>query len=321
MKRSILLIAAVIAVGIFWCHLSVRQGGKIKVAILQTASHPALDQARDGFITKLRQDFGDDIGITVQNAEGLLPQARTIAKRFHLDRDVKLIFTIGSPATQMMAEVERSKPIIFSAVTDLEALGLSNASLNMTGCRDGVNVNETVSLVRTLVPDARTVALLSNPSELNSVVQVSQLRSAFQNQGMEVIEIGVYQESEASTATVIAANKSDVIVTPTDNLVAATVTVIARQALRLKTPLIVSDNLLVPQGPLAAKGVDYGSSGQRAGAMAAKILRGEATAKEIPIEDPVASSITINTSTLSSLQLSVPDGLQFANNEELQRCQ
>jgi len=309
MRKNILLISVVLIPLILWWWSPTRNTGKPKAAILQTASHPALDRARKGFTQAMHAEFGNDIQIVTQNAEGLLSQARTIAKRFHLDPDVKVIFTIGSLATQIMAEIQPSKPIVFCAVTDPSAFSSSKKSTNLTGCCDMINVDEMVQLVKKLTPSAQTISLLFCPSELSSVIMGHKLKTALEVQGLKVVEMGLHLESEANTATTMAASKSDVIVTPTDNLVAATIPVIARQAIKQKTPLIVSDNLLLSFGPLAAKGVDYEASGRQAASMVTKLLREEAQVEDLPIQRQADSATHINMTTLSQLSMKLPADL------------
>ena len=307
MKTKILFtIAALLAL---WWQWPTQKVAKQKVAILQTASHPALDRAARGFCKTIQEALGDDITIVHQNAEGQLPQARIIAKRFHLDKDVKAIFTIGSPATQMMTEMESIKPIIFCAVTDPTAFVTTKIPSNLTGCCDMVNAQQTVALVKQLVPEAKTVSILFCPSELNSVVMTQKLTDAMSKEGLKVVEIGLHLESEAATATAMAAKSGDVIIAPTDHLVASAAPIIARQAIHQKTPLIVSDNLLVPLGPLAARGVDYEASGRQAASMAVQLLQGEVSIDALPIQKEAESTIHINMKTLSTLGRDLPEEL------------
>lgn len=269
------------------------------IAILQTASHPALDRAREGFV----EEIGDAFDVRIQNAEGLISQAQLIAKNFHRDSSVKAIFTIATPATQVMAHVEQSKPIVFSAVTDPAVLGIPATQTNITGTRDMINVQKQVALLKALTPDAKTVALMFNPGEVNSVALSSLLKDELKQHGFDWIEVGIQSEADVSIATRNACQRADVILTPTDNMVASTIQLIARVAREQRTPLIVSDNLLVEQGALASRGVDYHASGKEAAKLMQSILLEEKSPADIPIRISDNGQVVINQKSVELLGL------------------
>jgi len=260
------------------------------IGILQTASHPALDRVRDGFLSEI----GDEFELRIQNAEGLVSQAQSMAHHFHRDNDVIGVFTIATPATQSMVHLEREKPIVFSAVTDPSSLGMSSTQRNVTGCRDMINVKQQVLLIRTLVPQAKRVALLCNPSEVNSVALANLLRNELQEHGLQVIDVGIQNEAEVAIATRHACQQADLILTPTDNTVASTIQLISRVAKEFRTPLIVSDNLLVSSGALAACGVDYFSLGKEAARMMRAILLEQRAPIDIPIRSADRGEVVVN---------------------------
>lgn len=309
MKRVMIIIGAV-AVLLAAIGLSRRPVDCIPtVGILQTASHPALDLVRDSFIATLQERMGDRVRIRVQNAEGLMPHVQSIAQSFHNDTSVKAVFSIASPATQMMAQVDKEKPIVFAAVTDPHALGVLEANRNITGCRDMVEAGKTVEAIQQLVPEAKTVALLFSPGEVNSVAMVKRFKRELERHGLQYVEVGIHQESEVVSAVSIASGKADVILAPTDNTVAATIQLLAREALKHGTPLIVSDNLLVEKGALAAYGVDYAASGRNAALMMERLLTGEVTPEEIPLQDPEGNRLVINAEILEALGLERNTGI------------
>lgn len=262
-----LLLGLVLVIGFISLVVKQAEGDKPVIGILQTASHPALDQALNGFIDGFVDAFGDEYELRIQNAEGQIPQAHLVAASFHRDPNVKAIYTIATPATQAMAHAEREKPIVFAAVTDSAVLGIPQSQLNVTGCQDRVDVEAQADLVCEIAPDTKTVALLYNPSEVNSVMLAGLQRAAFEQRGVQVIDVGMYSEAEAATAASDAARRADVIVTPTDNMVASTIRLISKAAQAQDIPLITSDKLLIEMGATAACGVDYYESGQEAAQM------------------------------------------------------
>lgn len=286
--RTFLLLAILASIfGIFFLKKSSQ---KPVIGVLQTASHPALDLALKGF----QEEIGEEFELRVQNAEGLIPQAQLIAQQFHRDPNVKGLFTIATPATQVMVHMEKEKPIVFSAVTDPAVLGISSKQKNVTGCRDMIDVPRQIDLLITLCPEAQTVALLFSPGEVNSVSMVKCFEKELEKRGLKSVQVGIQSESEIAMATQVACQRADVILTPTDNLVASAIQQIVRISKKHQTPLIVSDNLLVEKGALAACGVNYEDSGKEAAKMLRKILKENQSPENIPIRKAAKGQVVLN---------------------------
>lgn len=289
--------------GIFAILTTLQTHTKPVIGILQTASHPALDLSREGFI----EGLGDEFELRIQNAEGLISQAQIIANNFHRDPNIKAIYTIATPATQVMIHTESEKPIIFSAVTDPSVLGISHKQSNVTGCRDLINVKKQIDLLEKLCPKVKTLALLFNPSEVNSVILSDIMRKELKGRGLNSIDVGIYTEADITTAMRKACTLCDAIIAPTDNLVATTISQIVRISKEQKIPLIVSDNLLVEKGALAACGVNYYDSGKQAAALVKNILLKGKRPSDLPISIPQNDKIIINEKTAQYLGISTKD--------------
>ena len=71
---------------------------KVRIAITQIVEHPALDEARRGFIEVLAENgyvAGENVVYDIQNAQGDIANANTIAQKFALDRsDLILAFQL-----------------------------------------------------------------------------------------------------------------------------------------------------------------------------------------------------------------------------------
>ena len=76
---------------------------------MQTASHPALDAAREGFMHTMQNKLHSDISFIVQNAEGSIAHAHAIAQRFQSNKKIDGFFAIATPAAQALAAVEKNR--------------------------------------------------------------------------------------------------------------------------------------------------------------------------------------------------------------------
>lgn len=313
MKKILLPIVSLVAlIGSFVLikYAQKSDTSKYTIGILQTASHPALDAAREGFVTTLKEKLGDKVGFIVQNAQGSIAQAHSIAQQFHTNKKINIFYTIATPAAQAMHSVEQTRPILFAAVTDPEALGFVSPTTNITGVNDMINVKAGIAMFRRLVPTVQKVGILYTAGETNSLAIVQQMHEALRAQGFTYLDFAISNESDVQAIVDVACRNVDLIITPTDNAVASTITNIAATALKYKKPLIVSDNMLVRYGALAARGVDYRASGEQVANFAYEILVHGKKPYELPIEQAASEKIYINKATLAALGLLIPISLQ-----------
>lgn len=280
------------------------------IGILQTASHPALDAARDGFMEELKTLTHNDVTFVIQNAQGSVAQAHAMAQQFHANNQLHGFFAIATPAAQALGVVEKERPIIIAAVTDPDALGLIHPTTNICGTKDMIDVKAEVEMLTQLVPNAKTVAILYTAGETNSIVLANMMRKELAAHGLIALDFAVGNEADMPAVVEAACRKSDVILAPTDNTVASTVSLIATIANKHKKPLIVSDNMLVKYGPLAARGVDYNKGGKQAARIACDILMSGKKPHEIPIQQAQSKQIFVNPTTLDRLGLTIPEALQ-----------
>ena len=93
----------------------------------------------------------------------------------------------------------------------------------------------------------------------------------------------------------------------TDNTVVGVLASILEKTNDAGIPVYGSEVEQVKSGCVASAGIDYVALGRQTGAMAAKILKGEATASEIPYETISEYGIYINSEALAALSLTLPD--------------
>lgn len=277
----------------------------LKIGILQTSSHPALDAAREGFITTLKVELGDKVECIIQNAQGSIVTAHTIAERFHADDSIAAIYAIATPALQAIAAVEKQKPIFIAAVTDPSALGIIQEKTNICGTTDMIDVAGTVQTIKTILPHIATIALIYNPAENNSVMQVNVMEKELHKNAIKTIRIGIATESDIPQAIASAVSKADALLTPTDNLIASAMPLVSHLARAAKKPLIACHNQAVEQGALMARGVDYYESGKQTGEIALKVLRDGKKPYNIAITPTKSDTVVINKEILNELNITI----------------
>lgn len=292
---------------------------KIKIGVVQLVEHPALDASYQGFADALAAAGyvdGENISIDYQNGQGEQANCQTIATQFASDK-VDLVLAIATPAAQAAANVIKDIPILVTAVTDPESSSLVNSNEkpggNVSGTSDLTPVAEQMELLKKLVPDAKTVAVLYTSSETNSVFQAELANEAAQKLGLQTIEATISASNEIQQVVESVLDKADAIYIPTDNTFAnamATVTLVTEPA---GMPVIVGESGMVENGGLATVGIDYYKLGYQTGEMAVRILKDGAKTADMPIEYLKDTDLAINMEIAQSIGIEVPQELADQN--------
>ncbi len=294
---------------------SAGSSGKMKnVGVVQLVQHDALDSANKGFIDGLKEkgyEEGKNVTFDQQNAQGEQANAQTICKQF-ADSNKDLIFAIATPAAQAAYNSTKDIPIVFTAVTDPVSAEIAkewkSSGTNVTGTSDKVPVDDQVKLMKKLLPDTKTIGVIYNTSETNSVVQVDELKSAAEKEGLAVKEIGVTNVNEINQNLASALGEIDVLYTPTDNTVASAYSLVGKLCLDTNKPIIGAEEAVVTKGGLATIGIDYYKLGKEAGYKAAEVLDGKKPS-DVEITTLSEMSFTINEDVAKKLNITIPEDI------------
>ncbi|HFH9921463.1 TPA: ABC transporter substrate-binding protein [Streptococcus suis] len=272
--------------------------GAVKVGVLQYMEHESLTAAREGFVAELADNGykeGDKLVLDYQNAQGDQANLQTISEQLIDSND--LVLAIATPAAQSLATVSTETPILFTAVTDpisadlVESLEKPGGLL--TGTSDQAPIDKQVELLGQAVPGAKTVGILYTTSERNSEVQVEQAEKLLKEAGYKVVLKGITSSNEVQDATTSLMKDVDAVFVPTDNTVAATMSMIGELSAEHKVPVIGGSTDMVDQGGLLTYGTNYEALGRQTAKMAIKIIEGEKVS-EVPVEYPEAVNLHVN---------------------------
>lgn len=257
-----------------------------KIGVLQLTEHPALDAANKGFVAAI-EAAGINAKVNQRNAQNDQSACQTIAGTL-VNEGCDLILAIATPAAQAVAGATSDIPIVCTAITDFAASGLVEDNEapggNVTGTSDMNPVADQIDLLHRLVPDAKKVGLLYCTAESNSKIQIDLAAEQLDELGMEGVEYTASSSNEVQQVVESMMGKVDAIYTPTDNIIASAMTVIASIANENKVPTVCGEVAHVEAGGLASVSINYEELGRRAGEMAVRILTEGADPAEMPIE-------------------------------------
>lgn len=286
-----------------------------KIGIIQLIEHPALDDATKGFIEGLKElgyVDGDNIAIDFNSAQGEPANCVTIANKL-VSTNTDLILAVATPAAQAAANATKEIPILVTAVTDPETARLvaSNKAPggNVTGTSDLSPVKEQFKLIKEILPDVKTVGILYNTGEDNSLFQLDLAKKEAAALGLTLVEGGATAANELLQVTAVLAKKVDVIYVPTDNLMASGMAVITQTAAQDKIPVIGAESKMTEGGAIAAKGFNYYELGKQTAKQAIKILKGEQKPADMPIEYLETLDVAVNKEMAEKLGITLPQSV------------
>lgn len=276
------------------------------IGISQYGQHASLDNCREGFLQGLEESGlveGVDYKIDYQNAGFDDNINIQIAQNFSANH-VALMCAIATPsATACFAAAEdKNIPVVFTAITDPVQAKLDSG--NITGTSDKLPIEAQLQLIRRMQPDAKTIGILYTTSEPNSVSAVAEYQAKAGDYGFTIEALGVTQQSEVvQAADTLIAKNVDCFTNLTDNNVVGVLPSILEKTNDANIPVYGSEIEQVKIGCVASAGIEYVALGRQTGAMAAKILKGEAKAEEIPYETITEYEVYVNSDAMKAMNL------------------
>ena len=287
----------------------------VTIGISQFAEHGSLDNCREGFLEGLKEagyEEGKNLTMEYQNAQADTGNAATIADSF-VNKKVDLICAIATPSAMSAynSAMDADIPVIYTAVSDPSGAGLVNEDGtnvgNITGTSDKLPVTEQMALIRELMPDAKKIGILYTTSEANSVSTIQEYKDHAEEYGFEIVDTGINTIADVEMAAKDLASKVDCISNLTDNTVVSALQTVLAAANDAKIPVFGSEVEQVKNGCVAAVGIDYVALGKQTGEMAAKVLKGEATAAETPFEICEGGNVYVNTEAAGNIDFTISD--------------
>ena len=292
------------------------------VGIGQFAQHGSLDNCYQGFVEGLAEAGlveGENLKIDLQNAQADMGIAQQIAAQF-ASAKVDMMVGIATPMAQACYNAAAGAiPTIFTAVTDPVAAGFADANGvaagEITGTSDALPIKAQLETIRAMMPEASKIGILYTTSEVNSISAIEIYKSLAGDYGFEIVESGISTTADIPLALDALLGKVDCLTNLTDNTVVSALALVLDKANAAGKPVFGSEIEQVKLGCVAAEGLDYIALGRQTGLMAAKVLKGEAKASEIPYEIITEPGLYVNTEALAKFGIVLSDELKARANE------
>jgi putative ABC transport system substrate-binding protein len=275
------------------------------IAITQITKHPSLDLIVQGILSELKKNQYDKAYISQDNAQGDIPTAVQIARKI-ASQSPDVVVAISTPSAQTMQKAlqGRNIPLVFGAVTDPVGAklikNLDRPEAFITGTIDLPPVEQQILLIQEMVPHLKSVGLIYNPSEPNSVFQIELFKKELAQKKIKFIEAVAPKTSLVQAAAAYLSNKVEAILIPNDNTVASALQSLLKVTMEAGIPLFASDPESVKEGALAAVANDQEGIGRETGKLVVRLLKGE-DPRSIPVQVVNIAKVYVNQETKRKL--------------------
>lgn len=283
------------------------------IGITQIVDHPSLNAIREGVLDQLAQEGfieGSNLTIIFENAQGNPSLAAQIAQKFS-SLPLDAIIPISTPSAQTMIKQVKKTPIIFAAITD--PLGakiissLKHPGGNVTGVADTPPLEEQLELIERCLPHLKTLGVVYNPGEVNSVVMVEELKKLAHEKHIKILTAASPKSADVQAASKSFIQEVDAIFIGNDNTVVSGLEALVKVCLEANKPLFASDPDSVDRGALAAYAYDQRQMGRQVGKMVAEVLKGK-NPGDMPVEKAKNIKFSLNSQTAKKIKITCAIG-------------
>jgi putative ABC transport system substrate-binding protein len=254
---------------------------------------------------------GQNLAIEYRWAGGDYHQMQTYAAEL-VGRKVDVILASGPPSLRAASAATSTIPIVFvvgsDPVRDGVVVSMSRPDRNLTGITIlAVDLTpKRLELIAELVPQAKVVGLLTNPTNAAEERVVTDAQAAARTAGfqLEVLTASTDGEIDAAFATLVQRQVGALLVSP-DSLFTVRTDRIVALAFSHRTPTIFAYRESVVAGALASYGPNVPQVFRDAGRYVGRILNGDKPS-DLPVLEPTAFELVVNLKTAKALGLNVP---------------
>jgi putative ABC transport system substrate-binding protein len=254
---------------------------------------------------------GRNVAIEYRWAEGQSDRLPALAADL-VRRQVAVIVAVGTPPALAAKAATSTIPIVFDTGGDPVASGLV-ASLNRPGGNltgvTSLNVEvgpKRLELLHELVPTARIIALLVNPTNPVGATLAREVQAAARTLGLQlhVLNASTERDFDPAFATLAQLQAGGLVIATDGNFLVQSER-LAAHALRHLVPAVFAYHEFAAAGGLMSYGGSLADQDRQVGVYTGRILKGEKPA-DLPVQQSTKFELIVNLKTAKALGLTVP---------------
>ena len=278
---------------------------------------PDLDAAFERGLAERGYVVGKDVRIERRSVQGNYDRLPELAQE--LVRLNPALIRVGGNAVALAARRATSTiPIVFNIASDPVKLGLAKSLAHPGGNATGISMMtatltlKRLELIRELLPKDATVGFLVNPDNQDLLLEIEDVARST-GQSLEVAKARNPDDLEPAFAQLVRAQVGAVLVSNDALFFSQRVKLVAL-AERHALPATYEFREFPAVGGLMSYGPSLAGLSQKLGTYAALILKG-AKPSDLPIQQPTAFELVINSATARSLGIQIPPALLLRADE------
>ncbi|MET0165332.1 MAG: ABC transporter substrate-binding protein [Vicinamibacterales bacterium] len=240
-------------------------------------------------------------------------------------RNVSVIAATGDIASARAALAATSTiPIVFTVGSDPVPFGLVSSLSRPTGNATGVTLFSStlmakrLEFLREVAPNARLIALLMNPDNLNYDVDVKAAQEAARSLDRQTMIVDAKNPGVIDAAfDAIAQKRAAAVLVASDPMFLGQRDRLAALAARYALPVVAWTREFAAAGLLLSYGTSIVWMYREAGVYAGRILKG-AKPSDLPVIQPINFQLVINLKTAKALGITIPQPLLLRADEVIQ---
>lgn len=284
--RAILTLVIAGFFGLSFLYSQSNHSTSKRIGVVVPIEHQAMKDMTDGFVEVVKQRYGSDIEIDIQNAQGDGTLQKAIIENFKR-KNYDLIVPIGTDVTLMTQFIVKKKPVLGLDVTHR----VNQEQPNVTGVRESP-IEPSYAFIKQLIPHLKKVTMVYSASDKNySMVQL--FKQAANTDGVALQPVMIQSLADLYVLSQTIDRDSNAIFIAKDHLVASGASSLAQNAAKLGIPLITSDEGSIIAGGAVALGNKELDIGRAGGEIAIQLFEG-VSPKEIPIKPISTYTVFVN---------------------------
>ena len=255
---------------------------------------------------------GQNVSVDVRWADGRYNQVPAMMAELVATKPNVIAAVGGNPVGLAAKDATSTIPVVFSAGADPVEIGLVSNFSRPAGNLTGITLwaaeldAKRIDLLREMLPNMRTVALLMNPTNPGAVRELQGAQEIAGKLGLNLDIQNASSSAEIEHAfQAWPAGKADALAVIADAFLINLRRRIMALAGNRRLPAMYPSREFTDDGGLASYGARWSDMYRIVGTYAGRLLKGEKPA-ELPIQRPTAYELVINLRTAKSLGLTMP---------------
>jgi putative tryptophan/tyrosine transport system substrate-binding protein len=227
---------------------------------------------------------------------------------------VNVIVTSTLRAVIAAKQATSAIPIIFTSVGNPVSVGLvqslARPGSNLTGLsQQGPELGtKRLELLREMIPDLRRVAVMANPANPSTNLEIEEVQLAARQFSIDVSVLQVKRAEDIGQAIEASKGRVEGLYVIIDPLMSVNQDQINARAIGARLPTLHGLRDYVVSGGLMSYGANFTDLFRRAGDYVDKILHG-ANPATLPVEQPTKFDLVVNLKTAKAIGVTIPPTL------------